>query len=138
MYDELVKNLRSVKDSWQTEEEQWMLDAADAIETLCNMVQSGQMETDYISRDEARQAVVYAIELYPWEYEAITKEINAIHSANVEPVLRAYWEEVDSEVANLTHKCSHCENEAHLDEFGEELLTEYCPECGARMWEDEN
>ena len=34
MYDELVKRLRSVKDSWQTEEESWMLQAADAIEDL--------------------------------------------------------------------------------------------------------
>ncbi len=34
MYDELVKRLRSVKDAWQSEEEQWMLDAADAIEEL--------------------------------------------------------------------------------------------------------
>lgn len=33
-YEELVKRLRSVKDIWQSEEEQWMLDAADAIEEL--------------------------------------------------------------------------------------------------------
>ena len=33
-YEELVKRLRSVKDTWQTEDEQWMLDAADAIEEL--------------------------------------------------------------------------------------------------------
>lgn len=40
MYEELIKRLRSVKDSWQAEEESWMLQAADAIEelqaTLCN------------------------------------------------------------------------------------------------------
>ena len=34
MYEDLVKRLRSVKDIWQTEEETWMLDAADAIEEL--------------------------------------------------------------------------------------------------------
>lgn len=33
-YEELVDRLRSVKDTWQSEEEQWMLDAADAIEEL--------------------------------------------------------------------------------------------------------
>ena len=33
-YEELVKRLRSVKDTWQTAEEQWMLDAAEAIEEL--------------------------------------------------------------------------------------------------------
>ena len=45
MYDELVKRLRSVKDSWQSEEESWMLQAADAIEELesaCN-----RYEKDY-------------------------------------------------------------------------------------------
>lgn len=33
-YEELIKNLRSVKDTWQTQEEEWMLQAADAIEKL--------------------------------------------------------------------------------------------------------
>ena len=45
MYEELVKRLRSVKDSWQTEEENLMLEAADAIEELefaCN-----RYEKDY-------------------------------------------------------------------------------------------
>ena len=64
----------------------------------------------------------------------VVRALKDTPSADVWPALRAYWEEVDI----LTHKCSHCENEAHLDEFGEELLTEYCPECGAKMWHDEN
>ena len=34
MYEELIENLRSVKDTWQTEDENWMLQAADAIEHL--------------------------------------------------------------------------------------------------------
>ena len=38
MYDELIKRLRSVKDSWQAEEESWMLQAADAIEELSAVV----------------------------------------------------------------------------------------------------
>lgn len=38
MYDELIKRLRSVKDSWQAEEESWMLQAADAIEELSEYV----------------------------------------------------------------------------------------------------
>lgn len=33
-YEKLVENLRSVKDDWQTVEERWMLDAANAIEEL--------------------------------------------------------------------------------------------------------
>ena len=38
MYDDLVARLRSVKDSWQAEEESWMLQAADAIEELSTVV----------------------------------------------------------------------------------------------------
>lgn len=38
MYDELVNRLRSIKDSWQTEEENLMLEAADAIEELIREV----------------------------------------------------------------------------------------------------
>lgn len=34
MYEDLVERLRSVKDSWQTEEEDLMLEAADTIEYL--------------------------------------------------------------------------------------------------------
>lgn len=36
-YEELIKNLRSVKDTWQTQEEEWMLQAADAIEKLMTL-----------------------------------------------------------------------------------------------------
>ena len=45
------------------------------------------METDYISRDSALRAVVDAVELYPHEYDAITKEINFIPAADVRPVV---------------------------------------------------
>lgn len=38
-YEELVERLRSVKDIWQSEEEQWMLDAADSIEELQKRVE---------------------------------------------------------------------------------------------------
>ena len=31
------------------------------------------------------------------------------------------------------HYCSVCKEQVHLDEFGEEMLTNFCPHCGARM-----
>lgn len=59
------------------------------------------MVDDFISRDEARQAVIYALELEPWEYEALTKEINAIPAADVVEVVRckncAFWNKEDSQ-----------------------------------------
>lgn len=31
------------------------------------------------------------------------------------------------------HYCSVCKEQVHLDEFGEEMLTNFCPNCGADM-----
>ena len=31
------------------------------------------------------------------------------------------------------HYCSECKMQAHVNEFGEELLTSFCPDCGADM-----
>ena len=31
------------------------------------------------------------------------------------------------------HYCSKCKAQSYVNEFGEELLTDYCPNCGCRM-----
>lgn len=31
------------------------------------------------------------------------------------------------------HYCSQCKAQSYVNEFGEELLTDYCPNCGCRM-----
>lgn len=31
--------------------------------------------------------------------------------------------------------CSNCKEQAYADEFGKEILSDYCPNCGARMTE---
>lgn len=31
------------------------------------------------------------------------------------------------------HYCSECKEQTRLDEFGEEMLSKYCPNCGAKM-----
>ncbi len=31
------------------------------------------------------------------------------------------------------HYCSACKEQAYVDEFGNEILSKYCPECGAKM-----
>ena len=31
------------------------------------------------------------------------------------------------------HYCSNCKAQSYVNEFGEELLTDYCPNCGAKM-----
>jgi NAD-dependent SIR2 family protein deacetylase len=34
------------------------------------------------------------------------------------------------------HYCSECKNETYLNEEGEEILSDYCPFCGADMREE--
>ena len=41
------------------------------------------------------------------------------------------WEAQGNPIA--FHYCSECKEQANANEFGEELLTDYCPYCGARM-----
>lgn len=31
------------------------------------------------------------------------------------------------------HYCSECKEQTRIDEFGEEILSNYCPNCGCRM-----
>ena len=31
------------------------------------------------------------------------------------------------------HYCSKCKAQSYVNEFGEELLTDFCPHCGAKM-----
>lgn len=31
------------------------------------------------------------------------------------------------------HYCSECKAQTRVNEFGEEILSKYCPDCGARM-----
>ncbi len=41
------------------------------------------------------------------------------------------WEAQGNPIA--FHYCSECKEQANANEFGEELLTDYCPYCGAYM-----
>ena len=36
------------------------------------------------------------------------------------------------------HYCSECKEQTRIDEFGKEILSNYCPNCGARMKGVEN
>ena len=65
---------------------------------------------------------------------------------DLEEVRRGHWETVfmseatgyDPTLANyidtvFCHRCSVCKEDARLDEFGEEMISKYCPNCGAKM-----
>lgn len=68
-------------------------------------------------------------------------------SADVQPVVSAYWEPVscyemfggDPEAwygqgdPIACHLCSNCKGYPPLDDYGNEIFTKYCPDCGAKM-----
>ena len=97
--------------------------------------------SDLIRREDAIKA------LYKYSFvskDVIEREINAIPSAD-RP--RGEWIEVSAFDAfggdestwlahgNPTafHYCSECREQTRMDEFGEEILSNFCPNCGAKM-----
>lgn len=46
----------------------------------------------------------------------------------------ATWEAHGNPVAY--YYCSVCKEQCHVDEFGEFILSNYCPDCGAKMEEE--
>lgn len=69
-------------------------------------------------------------------------------AADLRPVVRGYWKPVrESEISGYDpalsgqdpiymHICSNCGIDSYLDENGQELLTAFCPMCGADMREE--
>ena len=49
-------------------------------------------------------------------------------TANVAPVRHGYWIK-----ENFYTRCSVCENMAIYDKYGQEVESDYCPRCGAKM-----
>lgn len=57
-------------------------------------------------------------------------------AADVAPIVHAHWEEYwDDNYLSWCHKCSNCGNFPLTKEetAHDEVLSNYCPHCGARM-----
>ena len=99
------------------------------------------MNKDLIKRSDAIEA------LYKYSFvskDVIEREIKAIPSADRPRGewigVRAFDALGGDEVAWMAHGnpivfhyCSECKEQTRLDEFGEEMLSKYCPNCGAKM-----
>lgn len=65
-------------------------------------------------------------------HNAVSLEIGV----DVAPVVHGYWEEYSTRYSTIKrYRCSICKKDAEeiTDGGGWELLSEYCPHCGARM-----
>ena len=65
----------------------------------------------------------------------IIDEFDTLPAADVEPVKRGVWE---LDYDRNFHRCSNCKESSirYTDEWGYEIdeeLTNFCPECGAKM-----
>lgn len=84
-----------------------------------------------------REAVIDLITRRYENPEICTQEINSIPAADVAPVVHARWiswEEAGNFVPSPDrHECSVCHDAAQVLVNGFELLSDYCPNCGAKM-----
>lgn len=88
---------------------------------------------EYISRHEA----IRAVQLSYGNYEATRNALYEIPAADVAPVRHGRWitwEEAGNDIPSPhRHECSVCHDAAQVLVNGVELLSDYCPNCGARM-----
>lgn len=102
--------------------------------------------TKYIKL-QAAKAVASVIAEDKYNHRQVEAAMDSIPVEDVRPVVRGYWKPVrESEISGYDpalsgqdpiymHLCSNCGIESYLDENGEELLTAFCPMCGADMRE---
>lgn len=82
--------------------------------------------TEYITKEQALNAVTSNLDLYGDEWIAAYNIVGAIPAADVAPVVHARWEVMRDPYGEI---------EGFLCSCGHESLSasNYCPECGARM-----
>lgn len=91
---------------------------------------------EYIKRETAMQAFLTEKPdaHYPGWYAGLLEELPA---ADVAPVVHGRWitwEEAGNDIPSPhRHECSACHDAAQALINGIELLSDYCPNCGARM-----
>ena len=84
--------------------------------------------------EKLREIVKEAVERFKEEYEIIDRpqgEWIAVSAFDAFGGDEATWMAHGNPTA--FHYCSECKEQSRLDEFGEEMLSKYCPNCGAKM-----
>lgn len=67
---------------------------------------------------------------------AAMKKVSGVPAADVAPVRHGRWVEYENESDMGYHYCSECKHQAFNYDEGDcnvEILSDYCPHCGARM-----
>ena len=92
---------------------------------------------EYIEREAAIRALLNdAPEQVGYSREDAADCIRYMDAANVAPVRHGRWVEYENEADMGYHYCSECKHQAFNYDEGDcnvEILSDYCPNCGARM-----
>ena len=83
---------------------------------------------EYIEREKAYEAVLFATCGSGYQYEA-TYAIDRIPEADVAPVVHGRWVYGEFDIPH----CSECGNDVMPN-----MISPYCPNCGAKMDEEEH
>ena len=59
-------------------------------------------------------------------------------AADVAPVVHGYWELYETFASVKIHRCSICKADAERNAADDEILSKYCPHCGAKMDGEKN
>lgn len=65
---------------------------------------------------------------YDSAIDAVMGIIEGLPAADVAPVCHGHWIN-----ENFYTRCSACGNMAIYDKYGQEVESDYCPRCGAKM-----
>lgn len=65
------------------------------------------------------------------QHEALREALERVPSAQH----TGHWEAKDDEVFAPEYYCNQCGNRAEVDLYGEWILSDFCPKCGADMRE---
>lgn len=102
---------------------------------------------EYIERDSIIQFITNGLNEKRFGFDAIEilTEIQYTPAADLAPVKRGFWKPIsESEMTGFNpkfagrdpiagYKCSNCGNEAIFSCNDEFVLSDYCPDCGAKM-----
>ena len=65
-------------------------------------------------------------------FEDVQTIIQQVPAADVEPVVHAHWKNSNPKCPFSAY-CSNCRANALCDYLGDEILSDRCPNCGAKM-----
>lgn len=87
-----------------------------------------------IERDKLKRLILD--DNSPWTVSMVIRHIDKCPAADVTPVRHGRWLEYENNADRGYHYCSHCKRQAiNYSDGGviTEVLSPYCPYCGAKM-----